>query len=74
MHIVCVLWPPTTIFMGTTSEESTHCAIDEDPQKFSSNGLQLLAIVQLSQDNFVLQDMVLQYNPEQTMIHGHHLV
>lgn len=51
-----------------------YCAIDEDPQKFSSNGLQLLAIVQLSQDNFVLQDMVLQYNPEQTVIHGHHLV
>lgn len=52
----------------------THCAIDEDPQKFSSNGLQLLAIVQLSQDNFILQDVVLQNNPDQPLIHGHDLI
>lgn len=58
-------------FLGTTW---THCAIDENPQKFSSNGLQLLTIVQLSQDNFILQDVVLQDDSEQPLIHGHHIV
>lgn len=57
---------------GTTSEKWTHSAIDENPQKFSSNGLKLLAIVQLSQDNFVIQDVVLQDDPEQPLIHGHY--
>lgn len=39
--------------------EQTYCAIDEDPQTFASNSLQMLAIVQLSQGNFILHDVVL---------------
>lgn len=58
--------------LGKASKKWTHRAIDEDPQKFSPNGLQLLAVVQLTQDDFILQDVVLQDNPEQPLIHGHH--
>lgn len=68
------------LFSGTWLQFSdktwkwTHCAIDEDPQKFSSNGLQPLAIIQLSQDKLSLQNVALQDNPEQPLIHGHHFI
>lgn len=52
----------------------THCTIDEDPQEFSSNSLQSLAIVQLPQDNLILQDVAFQDNLEQPLIHGHHFI
>lgn len=39
---------------------------------FSPNGLQLLPIVQLPKDYFIFQDVVLQDDLEQPLIHGHH--
>lgn len=54
--------------------ERTYCTIDEDPQTFASNSLQMLAIVQLSQDNFILHDVVLQDDPEQPLVLGHDVV
>lgn len=74
MHIVCVQWLLATIFGNNLREKKTHCAIDEDPQKLSSNGLQPLAIVQLSQDDLILQDVAFQDNLEQPLIHGHHFI
>lgn len=58
--------------LGKGSKKWTHCAIDEDPQMFSPNGLQLLPVVQLPEDHFVFQDVVLQDDLEQPLIHGHH--
>ena len=46
--------------LGTTSQDMTHRAVNKDPQKFSSNGLQTLAVVQLSKAKFILYDVVLQ--------------
>lgn len=62
------------VSLGRTWEKQTYRAIDEDPQTFASNSLQILAIVQISQDNFILQDVVLQNNPEQPLILGHDLI
>lgn len=58
--------------LGKGLKKWTHCAIDEDPQMFSSDGLQLLSVVQLPKDHFVFQDVVLQDDLEQPLIHGHH--
>lgn len=57
---------------GKGSKKWTHCAIDEDPQMFSPDGLQLLAVVQLPKDDFISEDVVFQDNLEQPLIHGHH--
>lgn len=54
--------------------ERTYRAVDEDPQTFASNSLQILPIVQLSQDNFILNDVVLQDNPEQPLVLGHDVI
>lgn len=74
MQKVCAQWLPDAFFLGITSEEKTYCAIDEDPQELSCNGLQPLATVQLPQNNLTLQDVVFQDDLEHSLIHGHHLI
>lgn len=59
---------------STAWEKKTHSTVDEDPQKFSSNGLQPLAIVQLSQGDLSLKDVALHDDLEQPLIHGHHFL
>lgn len=67
-----MVWNTQPQFFYKASE--TYCAIDEDPQQFSSNALQLLAIVQLSKANFILKYVVLQDNLEQPLILGHYII
>lgn len=75
-NALCI--PGVSLHFSTRLERSgaerTYRAIDEDPQMFASNSLQVLPIVQLSQDNFILYDVVLQDNPEQPLVLGHKVI
>lgn len=46
----------------------SHCAINEDTEQFSSQRFQQLSIVELTQRNFELQDVVFQNGPEEVPI------
>lgn len=65
-------------FLNILSKKRTHCAIDEDPQKFPSNRLKPLAVVQLAQGNLFLKDVVFQefgvVYLEHPLVHGHDLL
>lgn len=53
---------------------ATHCSVDEHPQELAPKCLQELAIVELTQCNLLLQDMVLQNDLQEALVHGHHLI
>lgn len=42
----------------------SHCAVNEDSEQFSSQCFQQLSIVELTQSNFELHDMVFQNGPQ----------
>lgn len=73
MHCAC-LKPVIVSGQNLRGAARTYRAIDEDPQTFASNSLQILPIVQLSQDNFILHDVVLQDNLEQPLVLGHDVI
>lgn len=73
MHCACQK-PVIVSGQNLRGEARIYRAIDEDPQTFASNSLQMLPIVQLSQDNFILHDVVLQDNLEQPLVLGHDVI
>lgn len=73
MHCASLV-PAIVSGQNLRGEKWTYCTIDEDPQTSASNCLQMLPIVELSQDNFILNDVVLQDNPEQPLVLGSDLI
>lgn len=75
IHCAYVSLAPANISgLNLKGAEWTYRTIDEDPQTFASNSLQMLPIVQLSQDNFILHDVVLQDNPEKPLVLRHDVI
>lgn len=49
-------------------------SVDEHSEELSRDGLQELSIVQLAEHDLLLQNVVLQDDFQQALVHGHHLL
>lgn len=59
---------------GRINMSVSHCAVDEDSEQFASQCFQQLSIVELTQGNLELQDVVFQNGSEEVLVCWDHVI
>lgn len=67
--LFCFLVPEAPVESQMQLFQHSHSAVNEDSEQFPSQCLQLLSIVELTQGDFQLQDVVFQNGPQLCPLH-----